>query len=177
MVIKRLNGIGSDTSGSTVVEFALIVPIFLAIMFSILEAGWFFFVNSAVDQANASASRLIRTGQVQSTGISREDFFDEVCDIVDIFGDCAEQLTVDVSQFSSFSMLAADLNAQVCRDSSDAAVDGAPFDAGVQRDIVRVRVCFLYKPLTPGIGLNLDASNQGFRKIFAVSIFRNEPFK
>ncbi len=55
-----------DRRGAAAVEFAILAPLFLALVFSILEAGYFFFVSSAVDQATARAARLIRTGAVQS---------------------------------------------------------------------------------------------------------------
>lgn len=166
-----------NNSGSTIVEFAIIFPIFLALIFSILEAGWFFFVTSAVEQANEKAARLIRTGQIQNAGVSKADFEQEICNVVDLFGDCGEQLTVDVSRYASFGALAADLSDPVCRDADAAAVDAIPFSAGVQREVVRVRVCFLYKPLTPGLGLDLRQAADGSRKIVSVTIFRNEPYE
>lgn len=170
---------GRCKSGSAAVEFALVAPMFLAIVFSILEAGWYFFVQSAVEQANANAARLIRTGQAQAT-VSRDQFFDRICDVVDAFGDCDETLTIDVSRFGSFDALAADLSQPVCRDADDPTIEGAQFaetDFGGKREIVRVRVCFLYKPINPALGLSLERANDGRRKLLSVSIFRNEPFE
>ena len=169
-------GFVRNREGATAVEFALVFPIFLMLTFSVLEAGWFFFVQSAVEEANSRAARLIRTGQVQNGGVSKDAFFDEICNIVDTFGDCSENLTVGVSRYSTFADLAADLQNPVCRDEDDGAVDALPYNAGAQRDIVRVRVCFLYKPLNPGIGLSLANTDDGKRKIVSVAIFRNEPY-
>ncbi|MEQ1929389.1 MAG: TadE/TadG family type IV pilus assembly protein [Parvularculaceae bacterium] len=175
---RGLRGLGRDKRGATAVEFAIIAPVFLALAFSILEAGYFFFIDSAVDQAAARAARLIRTGQVQSTAtpISREAFFNEICDVVDLFGDCATQLTVDVARFSTFDELADDLVAPTCRDADDDAVDAIPYSPGAERDIVRVRVCFLHKSVNPALGLNLSEGPDGSRKMISVTIFRNEPF-
>lgn len=177
---RRVFGaIGRDQRGAAAVEFALIAPLFFALIFSILEAGWYFFVSSAVQQANANAARLIRTGQAQGGGMAKEDFFDEICRVVDSFGDCEKKLTIDITRYANFSALAADLSAPVCRDIDDPTIEGAQFDAsdyGSQREIVRVRVCFLYKPINPALGLNLAQTSHGDRKIVAVSIFRNEPF-
>lgn len=164
-------------SGSSAVEFALVAPLFLALTFSILEAGYFFFVESAVDAANAKAARLIRTGQAQSNAISRDAFFDEICDVVKLFGDCNERLTVDVAQFSTFAELAADVAAPVCRDAEPDAVDAIPYEAGGARDIVRVRVCYMHHGVNPGLGLNLEKSADGAMKMFSTTIFRNEPYE
>ncbi|MDZ7626952.1 MAG: TadE/TadG family type IV pilus assembly protein [Parvularculaceae bacterium] len=166
-----------DRRGASAVEFALVAPVFLALTFSILEAGYFFFVEAAVEAANAKAARLIRTGQAQQTALSREAFFDEICDVVDVFGDCATQLTVDVTRYASFSALAADLAAPVCRDADPDDVDDLPYDAGAARDIVRVRVCYLHKSFNPGLGLNLQKTNAGALRMISTSIFRNEPYE
>ena len=177
---KRLFGLIKDKRGAAAVEFAFIAPMFFALTFSILEAGWYFFVNSAVEQANANAARLIRTGQAQNSTMSKDAFFAEICDVVKTFGSCDEKLTIDVSSYSDFAALAADLSAPVCRDRDDPTIEGAQFDSsdyGAQRQIVRVRVCFLYKPITPGLGLNLRKTAHGERQLISVSIFRNEPFE
>ncbi len=163
-------------SGSSAVEFALVAPLFFALTFSILEAGYFFFVESAVEAANAKAARLIRTGQAQTNSISRDAFFAEICDVVKLFGDCNDRLTVDVARFATFSELAADIAAPVCRDADPDEVDAIPFQAGGARDIVRVRVCYMHKSINPGLGLNLEKSDGGAAKIFSTTIFRNEPY-
>lgn len=175
VVSRRL---GKDRRGATAVEFALIAPIFFALTFSILEAGYFFFVTSAVDQAAARASRLIRTGQAQDPNapMSREAFFDQVCDVVKVFGDCDARLTVDVSRFNTFAQLAADLSAPTCRDADDDAVNAIPYAPGSDREIVRVRICYLHRSFNPALGLNLAETADGSRKMISVTIFRNEPF-
>ena len=167
-----------NRDGAAAVEFALIAPMFFALIFSILEAGYFFFVSSAVDQASARAARLIRTGQAQSddTPINREAFFNEICNVVQKFGDCNDRLTVDVTRFSDFGDLAADLTAPVCRDADDETIDDIPYNIGNEREIVRVRVCFLHKSINPALGLDLAETDDGYRKLISVAIFRNEPF-
>jgi Flp pilus assembly protein TadG len=170
--------LAGNRSGAAAVEFALIAPIFLALIFSIFEAGYFFFVSSAVDQACARAARLIRTGQAQSetTPITKAAFFNEICEVVQHFGDCNERLTVDVARFADFDELAADLSAPTCQDADDASVDAIPYAIGAQREIVRVRICYLHKTISPGLGLDLAQAPDGSRKLISVAIFRNEPF-
>ena len=170
--------LAKDRKGATAVEFALVAPVFLALTFSILEAGYFFFISSAVDQAAARAARLIRTGQAQSTTtpISRDAFFDRICEVVDLFGDCDAQLTVDVARFSTFDELADDVTAPTCRDADDDAIDAIPYAPGAEREIVRVRICYLHRSINPALGLNLAEAPDGSRKMISVTIFRNEPF-
>lgn len=173
---KRPRRFWTAREGASAVEFALVVPVFLALTFSIIEAGYYYFVESAVEAANTKAARLIRTGQVQANALSRDAFFTEICDVIDIFGDCNAQLTVDVARFATFSALAADISAPVCRDADPGDVDALPYDAGGARDIVRVRVCYLHKSFNPALGLNLERSNAGALRMISTSIFRNEPY-
>lgn len=180
MNFRAINQLGKNKRGATAVEFALVAPAFLALLFSTFEAGWYFFVTASVDQASAKAARLIRTGQAQRGGFSAQDFYDQICEVVGILGSCEETLTIDVARYADFAALAADAGDIACRDRDDPAIQGAQFtaaDFGVQREIVRVRVCFLYKPINPAIGLNLRRTVHGEREVIAVSIFRNEPYE
>ncbi|MEO0399265.1 MAG: TadE/TadG family type IV pilus assembly protein [Pseudomonadota bacterium] len=169
-----------DRAGTSALEFALVAPIFFGLTFSILEAGLYFFINSAVDAANAKAARLIRTGQTQGGAISREAFFDEVCEVVTLFGDCGDKLTVDVARFDDFAALAADIADPVCKDSDPSKGEPDPndmsYNGGAARDIIRVRVCYLYESFTPGLGLQLEDAAGGAHKMISTVIFRNEPF-
>jgi Flp pilus assembly protein TadG len=54
-----------DESGATVVEFALVAPVFLAMLFAIFEVGLLFFRQMLLDNALQTASRTILTGETQ----------------------------------------------------------------------------------------------------------------
>jgi len=47
----------SHTPGQSTVEFALVAPIFFALLFGIIAAGWLFFQNSAVSDAAQGGAR------------------------------------------------------------------------------------------------------------------------
>ena len=176
--IKSLPGrFVRDKAGATVVEFALVAPLFFALTFSILEAGYYFFVNSAVEAATAKASRLIRTGQAQSGGYDKDTFFTEICNVVKHLGDCDEKLTVEVTSFATFDALATAGNtAPTCRNAPPADVGAIAYSMGSQRQIVRVRVCFLYDGVNPGVGMNLERGGDGSHEMISTTIFRNEPY-
>lgn len=184
---RRRGGFHSDVSGSTVVEFALVAPVFLVFMFSTFEIGWFYFVNSAVDAAVGDAARMIKTGQVQKSSGTEEEKFDalyaDICDVVDTFGDCSTRLTMEVDTYSSFTELAADNNPPTCADAPPDQVSAIPFEPGDELQIVRVRICYLYQTLNPVIGfaytssIDLSESSSNKRRVISTSIFRNEPYE
>ena len=167
---------GGDQSGAAAGEFALIVPPFLALMMSTFEVGWFYFATSQIDSAAIESARIIRTGQVQKAGFSKEDFFAEVCPRVQAFGDCSEVLTVEVETFATFQALATNTDPVICTNDEPDEIDALAYDPGPQNAIVRLRVCLLYKTLNPTIGVNVSETADGKRRIHSTYIIRNEPF-
>ncbi|WP_411820420.1 TadE/TadG family type IV pilus assembly protein [Hyphococcus formosus] len=178
---RRRPGLLRDSRGSTAVEFAIIAPVFLMAMFSIFEVGWFFYANSVVDAAVSDAGRQIKTGQLQKSGGTSDDkyqqIYTKVCNILKTFGGCENRLTVEVNTYSSFTDLAADNNPPTCADAPPDQLDAIPFVPGGELEIVRVRICYIYNTLNPAIGVNLAESGSGKRRLISSLIFRNEPFE
>ena len=170
-----------DRDGTAAIEFAIVAPVFLALMFSLFEVGWYFYTNSIVDASVGDAARLIETGQIQkSTGTDAEKkqaIFNAVCNVLQHFGDCTTRLTVEVQTYTSFAALAADTAAATCADAAPSAVSAIPFDPGDELAIVRVRVCYIYSTTNPAIGVNVAEAGTNKRRLIATSIFRSEPYE
>ena len=178
---RSLPGLAADKRGSTAVEFAIVAPIFLMMMFSSFEVGWFYFANSAVDAAVGDAARLIKTGQVQRWGGDNDDkldaLYNDICDVVQAFGGCDNKLTIEVKTFNSFAALASDNTPPTCADAPPDQVDAIPFVPGGELAIVRVRVCYIYNTINPAIGMNLSEPGTNHRRLISTMIFRNEPYE
>lgn len=172
----RVNAFGECRRGSTAVEFAIVATPFIMTVFSTFEVGWFFFANSVVDAAAINAARIVRTGEAQEAGMSKQAFYDAICPRVSVLGSCSTRLTVEVRTFASFAALAADNSAAVCADGLPAAVGAIPYQPGIVSQIVRVRICYLYDTLNPALGVNLAETENGRRRLIATHLFRNEPF-
>ncbi len=173
---RRWIRIVRNRDGSAAVEFAIVAPVFLAILMSTFEVGWFFFANSQVDAAVLDASRLVRTGTPQQTGVTKEQFFDIVCPKVSFLGPCQSRLTVEVKNYPSFTDLANDTAGAVCRDDDPTIINAIPYEPGTEQSIVRVRLCFLYDTINPAVGVNLAESANGRRALVSTYVFRNEPY-
>ena len=169
-----------DRDGTAAIEFAIVAPIFLGLMFSLFEVGWYFYTSSIVDASVSDAARLIETGQIQGTEDAddqHEAIFSAVCNVLQHFGDCEERLTVEVQTYANFANLAADNSPAVCADAAEDAVEAIPFDAGGELSIVRVRICYIYSTVNPAIGVNLSEPGSSKRRLVTTSIFRNEPYE
>ena len=165
-----------DKAGATAVEFSLVVMPFLMIMMSTFEVGWFYFANSQVDAAVIDSARFIRTGQAQEANFDKDEFFNKVCPYLSAFGDCTNALTVEVDTFSSFAELAADTSPVVCSNDETSKIAALSYNPGTDNQIVRIRICLLYKTLNPTIGVNVSNVAGGKRRLYGSYIFRNEPF-
>jgi len=183
---KRLFRFGRNKSGAAAIEFAIVAPIFLGLMFSTFEVGWFYFTNSTLDSATSKAARLVRTGQVQgwgtAEGVSNDDdrfakLYDSVCNVVKVWGDCTDRMTFEVQTFPTFDALAADTTAPTCADAPAADISAIPFVPGAELEIVRVRICLIYNTINPAIGVNLSEGSSHQKHLISMLIFRNEPYE
>ena len=168
-------------SGSSAVEFAIVAPVFLALMFSTFEVGWFYFVNAVVDSATINIARFIRTGQAQTNGYTsqgdRDSFFaDEVCPKLSFLVDCDARITAEVQTFPSFKALADDNTPITCRDDQPQAIDNLIYNPGSDNSIVRIRICMIYDTLNPTIGMSLAKNDAGQRRVAATYVLRVEPY-
>ena len=67
--------------GQTLVEFALILPIFLLLLFGLIDMGRFVYMHTTLSQATREAARLVSTeaSWVGSTDLSCNTFGGPVC--------------------------------------------------------------------------------------------------
>lgn len=161
---RRANG------GVAAVEFALLALPFFTLLFATLEATAVFFASVSLDTGAAEVSRLVRTGQVQMQGLSREDIRDRVCDAV--FMGCNGNMDIDVRRFDNFAGV--DFTNPLT-DDGDLRND-LMFQPGAPGDIVVVRVFYVWDLVTPVVGHALSNMSGGHRLLISSAAFRNEPF-
>ena len=174
--LGKSSDLAKDKSGSVAVEFSIVAIPFLSIVFASLEIGWFYFVNAAIDAVTLEASREIRTGFPQESGLDSEGFYDEVCPKLSLFGECRDILTVEVTTFDDFATLAADTSPPTCADEDPETLANIDYEPGADNEIVRLRICLIYKTLNLKLGADLSKTGDGRRKVTSSYIFRNEPF-
>ena len=169
--LRRCRRFAGAEEGATAVEFALLGLPFFALLFALVEVCVLYFATANLDSVVADAGRLIRTGQVQSTGMSQAQFKNLICGELTIISDCQSKLHVDVRNFTSFGNLAY----PSFIDEDGNLVENTVFQPGTAGDIVLVNVYYSFGIVSPGmVGLSNLAG--GGRVISAAVAFRNEPF-
>ncbi|MGV6802410.1 MAG: TadE/TadG family type IV pilus assembly protein [bacterium] len=184
-VYKIARRFGLTQTGATAVEFAMVFPLFIGLVFSVFEIGIYFYKVSVIEEAVSKAARKVRTGYkfeaadplAPGACLTEKDcLYKEICDIVDTFGPCNNSLAVEVTVFSDFATLAADTSSPVCVSDAGYDYNTVGFDKGAQQQIVRLRACFEVKTTNPGLGLKLSTGSNGKRKIIATTFFQNEAY-
>jgi Flp pilus assembly protein TadG len=162
-----------DESGSAIVEFSFIAPIFFFLIFVIAETALVFIAEHVMDNAVLETARLIRTGQVQNASMSEEDFEEEVCGRMSVFVDCSgSDFFLDVKSYDDFASM--DLDAPVEPDN-DFVAPGA-FEFGGESDIVIVRAYYQWPTNRIFGSMSLQNLSNGKRLIGSFAAFRNEPY-
>jgi Flp pilus assembly protein TadG len=171
-MLRQTRRFGQRRDGSTVVEFALVITPFLAIMFAIIEIALVFYAGQVLETATADSARRIMTGEVQNSKMDVTAFKADVCGRLYALFDC-EAVHVDVKKYNSFS--AAQIPQPVKNNELD--LTGFGYEPGVQGDIVVVRVAYEWPIFVRDFGFNLSTMANGKRLLMATASFRNEPYR
>lgn len=158
--------------GAAAVEFGLVALPFLALTFAILETALVFFAGQTLETAVQDSSRLIMTGNAQSSGFSKDDFKNAVCSRIYGLFDCANGVYVDVKTYTSFSAITAAppvTNGQI----DTTKLNYSPGQAG---DIEVVTLYYQWPIYVSLLGNNLSNLSNNNRLLVATAVFCNEPF-
>jgi Flp pilus assembly protein TadG len=167
MLSKLFRRLRRDEGAATAVEFALIAPVLILTLFSIIEIGVLGFVSNNLDDAVGSAARTVRTGQADGPN-SASALEDLVCTrMIDPATTCRDKLTVSVEKYGSFATMAA---------SADTPPNGA-FDKGASGDIILVKANYRWPLVTPFIGQIFHHTSPSEVQLDARMAFKNEPFE
>jgi Flp pilus assembly protein TadG len=160
--------------GATVVEFALIAPVFLALLIAVLQVGIVFFAEQALQSAAVTASRLVLTGQVQSSSMTKTEFLNAICPNVRSLFNCTN-IMVDVRNYTAFS--AADYSTPTLTyDTNGNVTNQWSFSPGTAGSIVVVRFIYQWPVIGGPLGFALSNLPNGRRLMMGVSAFRVEPY-
>lgn len=162
-----------DRDGVAAVEFAMVAIPFFLMIFSILELGIVFILDSALETATMDTGRLVRTGQAQAQSFDKARFKTELCSRMMLFeSDCANRATIDVRVIPQFAVK--DLEDPITKDALDP--NKTTYDGGKAGDLVLVRVWYAHPLVTPFLNQSVSRIGTGKVLLTAATAFRNEPF-
>lgn len=156
ILAKRMRGFGRNRSGSAAVEFAMIAPIFFALIFAIIETGMMFFASQTLEVAVQDGARTIYTSQVMTA----VDFKTPICARVSALMDCSK-LDVDVRSYNAGTAIT--ISDPI--DASGAYVTGSsvyqPPAGYPTNQTVVVRAFYQWPLYVTGLGYNMANIDRG----------------
>ena len=98
LMLRRIRRFKRDTAGASAVEFALVVPMFMALTFALIETCLVFFTEQVLESATQDSGRLIFTSQAQASGMTATKFREFLCDRATTLFTCSD-IVIDVRSF------------------------------------------------------------------------------
>ena len=173
--ISRLGRkLGGDESGSPAVEFALVFPIFIAVVLATLQAGTIFLAKAYFESGAEQAARVVLTNQTGSLTVAQ--FQTEVCNQLTALFDCG-QVTVELQPMPAGTT---NLSALLPKFDSHGNIVGTPtVDVGANAgaSCTDMLLVMMYPWPVHGGPLGLNFANMGNGKMLMTStqVFRIEP--
>ena len=161
-----------NRGGSAVVEFALVAPMFFALLFAIIETALMFFASQVLETVTQDSARMIMTGQAQSAAYTQAQFKNLVCTKVVALFDCVNGISIDVQSYSAFSAL----NLTDPIDASKNFVPPNNYVPGGPGDIVVVRLFYQWPILVTKFKYDISNLSGSKRLLSATAAFQNEPY-
>lgn len=179
---KALCRLRRSRRGSAAVEFALVAPIFFALLFAIIETAMVFFAGQVLETVTQNSARVILTGQAQNGSLTtcqttpgvalacdQTTFKTYVCSQIPALFDCSK-LYVDVVSTTSFTTLSLTSYGDSCNFNPA----GVQYNPGSSSQVVVVRLFYQWPLFVTGLGYNIGCSSK--RLLVATAAFKNEPF-
>lgn len=177
-----------NTQGTALLEFAILAPTFLLIVFGIIELGLILFAATVLEHAASDASRFGKTG-FTPIGLTREQVIRDIIEAdIDAFLDPVN-ITMDTLVYDSFNAVGqeepfTDTNANGAYDVGETYndingngqwdADMGAVGAGGPGDIVIYNISYRWAIRTPFLDTIL--SDDGVITLTSSLAVRNEPF-
>lgn len=181
--MRLRKGLVKSEGGSTAVEFALVLPLFLAFVLGIIDVSVYYFVSGQLQHGVVQAARSIRTGNIIGTDDTTRDAFRvAICDQIETFliSSCTSDIRVDVRSFANYAAISTGLPANIAAYDTDASGtiedSETDFDTGNPSCPVVVRGFYRYSTIVPGLRRVFAGIIPGSIYLTAATAFRNEPF-
>jgi TadE-like protein len=163
-----------DETASPAVEFAMVSPIFLAVMLATLQAATIFLVRAFFESAAEQGARIVLTNQTEA--MTTAQFQTQICGQLTALFNCA-QVTVELTPLPAGTPNLSSLLPQF--DSKGNLIGTPPIDVGANAggagtDMLLV-VMYPWPVYGGPLGLNFSNLGNGKMLMTSTQVFRIEP--
>ncbi len=162
-------------SGSSIIEFAVVAPVFLLLLCGIIETGVIFYGQSTLFYATSDAARMVRTGQLTGS-VTASQFKTQICNrIAGLIStaQCNATLQVDMRSYTNFgsSSYPGMTNANGTLNTGAMTMQSV-----AACKIVLIRAFYPWPIMTPIMKPLLKTASDNTHLLYAAAAFRNEPY-
>ena len=170
--VSAVDSFSNDENGSASVEFVMVAPVFLAIVFSMFEAGWLMTQSMMLERGLDLTVRDLRLGNYAKP--SHDDFKKTICENTKIIRNCEDNIVLEVVAVNGSSPAP---TSPVCRDRTTSDEPVTTFTPGAETQITFIRACVIIDPIMPGmgLGLHLPKDESGGMALVTYSAYVSEP--
>lgn len=169
-----IRGFRRDRSGTTAVEFAVLIFPFMLLIFSVIEICISFMGQQLLSDATDRIARQLRTGELKAADVAGSKLHDLICERLEIFvpAGCPE-LTANLETYTSY----ANVPKAGIVDATGRLRLGNTVNPGGPASINQLNVLYRWPLLTDIMRRQmLSAGSDGKLPLFATNTWQNEPF-
>lgn len=172
-ISAKLQGFLKDTSAAATVEFIILFPMLIWIVFSTFEIGWLTTRQMMLNRGLNLTIRDLRLGRIDQP--THEKLKLTVCDRASILKDCTSSIHLELVPMTLAGGIPK--TSATCVDRTGEIDPVENFSAGIEEDIMFVRACVIVDPMLPGMGIGaqLHKDPTGGFSMVAYSAFKREP--
>ena len=167
--------------GSAAVEFALVAPVFFALLFAIIETSLVFFAGQILETGIQDSSRQLYTHRLQDSGLSTADqetqFKTDLCNSVKVLLSCPLDVDVKFYPAGTAITITDPIDGSGSYDNSSLVFQLPP--KGSSATVV-VRGFYQWPLIVTGLGYNIAnigrGSSSSKRLLAATAAFHVEPY-
>lgn len=184
-LVRRISTLAAHTEAATIVEFALALPILVALLIPTLEIALVYFAQQGLETAAEASARFVMTGQAQTTltGVKdakgnvvttpQQQFKTYACGVLPPMLECPN-LYVDVTSGNTYSASTLKLPT-FTYDAKGQVTNTFAYTPGTQGSIVVVRLMYNW-PVISMFGFNIANQPKSRRMLLATSVMKTEGY-
>ncbi|WP_299784282.1 pilus assembly protein [uncultured Marivita sp.] len=173
---KKLRSFLRDESGATyLLPFVVWLPLFLTVIIAGLEVGALSIRHTQLERGLDLTVREVRLGTGEN--LSHDTLKTMICDNAILLADCDKMLRLEMIPLDLRNWTEPTRDAD-CVDKPDEVRPLRQFDPGQPNELMMLRACFKYKPITPAGALaqSMPKDDQGYTAIVSFAAFVQEPY-
>jgi|LGOV01.1.fsa_nt_gb hypothetical protein len=172
-ILSKLLEFRDANSGAATVEFVLIFPMVLWLVFSTFELGWITTRQMMLARGLNLTIRDLRLDKIEDP--THDKLKQLVCERSLVLRNCLTSVHIELVPLSLASGIPQ--TASTCVDRAGEIEPVENFSAGVAEDIMFVRACVIVDLMLPGMGIGaqLTKDSTGGYAMYASSAFKREP--